>query len=260
MKKCVRSLCIVLTAAMLLTLAGCRQGDPSARTPRQILDGTNLLTWIGQKRSFVYEQLLLTDETVVLRERSGPESMTILLPIVQQPDFLDAMKDDEWGVELTFRPAGGSGEGRLCGFRLMAAYAGEDAPTKARVLKQKIDWMLKEEPSLIPEAGTYRTQEGAVITAELVEIEPQEWTDIFETLGQMDPSYTHMVAIDVSVPEETFVSTEDLPIQAVIPEEVGERQTRPILWLFRYAGAGYILLFIAVGLIIYFIRKKVRSK
>lgn len=265
----------VLAAGLVLcmlcaSLSGCSSAVTDEKTPKQILDGTDLRDWIGQKRSLIYEQLLLTDEMVLLRGSEGmglmegPDHGTVLLPFVQQPAFegvvAEAMKEDEWGVELTFAPIRQGEEGRLRGFRLMAAFSGEDASEKAEQLLEKVDHALQKDDSLKAQGPDYLTGNGGILSLRLQEIQPQEWTDIFETLGQMDPSYTHMVSLTCQFPASNMEEVPDMALLPVITEEAMLRTTNPLTWLFEYAGAGYILILLAIGALGLFIRKRKAGK
>ncbi|MBO4887754.1 MAG: hypothetical protein J5589_05530 [Firmicutes bacterium] len=243
---------MILLLVLTILLTGC--GAQDALTPKQLLDQTDLRTLIGQTKKTIWQMFLLTDEAVVPRgtddlgNPSGEEAGIFLLPFVQQPDFTDALADDEWAVELIFVPSDDpSKDPILNGFRLMAAYKGDSAKANAEALLQKVNAMLSQQTAMYPHE---------TVLAEMIELEPQEWTDIFDTLGQMDPAYTHMVRITYQVSRQDLGDQATISLPNVISEETYLRKTKPVTWLFREAGLGYILLFIAIGAALIFIRKK----
>ena len=243
----------ILLFSLIIILTAC--STAGSLTPKQLLDQTDLRSLIGQSKETIFQAFLLTDQIVLERNAEegleesalpAPDAGIFLLPFVQQPGFNQALANDEWAVELMFANDP-SGTPVLCGFRLMAAYQGADAEQRAKELLQKAETMLSEEEP------AYANEE---IDARLVNLEPQEWTDIFETLGQLDSSYTHMVRITYRVPQQSIAQVEPLDLPDVIPENVYLRKTKPLAWLFREAGFGYILLFVAVGAAVLFAKKK----
>ncbi|MBQ7057761.1 MAG: hypothetical protein IJM83_00460 [Firmicutes bacterium] len=243
----------ILLLVLTILLTGC--STQGALTPKQLLDQTDLRTLVGQTKETIWQMFLLTDETVVPRgtdDLGGPsreDAGIFLLPFVQQPSFADALANDEWAVELIFVSSGNPAEDPvlLSGFRLMAAYKGDSARSDAEALLQKVNFMLSQQSPMFAHEA---------VSAEMIELKPQEWTDIFDTLGQMDPSYTHMVRITYRVSRQDLGAQAPVSLPNVIPEETYLRKTQPVTWLFREAGLGYILLFIAIGAIVIFIRKK----
>ncbi len=246
----------ILLFLLVLSLTGC--STQGALTPKQLLDQTDLRSLMGQTKETIWQMFLLTDETTVPRDTNDLDVPSVedfsifLLPFVQQPDYNTALADDEWAVELIFdRAVGPSEEPVLSGFRLMAAYKGDAARANAEALFQKVNAMLAEHSPMFSHEA---------VRAEMIELEPQEWTDIFDSLGQMDPSYTHMVRITCLIPRQDLEKQAPLSLPNVISEETYLRKTKPVTWLFREAGLGYILLFVAIGAIVFFFMKKRKRK
>ena len=236
---------MTLLLVLVIFLTGC--STQGALTPKQLLDQTDLRTLIGQKKDTIWQMFLLTDETVISRSPDGLDASEgedldiFLLPFVQQPEFADALAKDEWAVELIFdQSSGSSGDPVLCGFRLMA-----------EALLQKVNTML---------AGQEAKFTHEAVHAEMIELKVQEWTDIFDTLGQMDPSYTHMVRITYLVSRQDLGNQPPISLPDVISEETYLRRSNPLTWLFREAGLGYILLFAAIGAIVIFVKRKRKRK
>ena len=247
---------MTLLLVLVIFLTGC--STQGALTPKQLLDQTDLRTLIGQKKDTIWQMFLLTDETVISRSPDGLDASEgedldiFLLPFVQQPEFADALAKDEWAVELIFDQSSGSSDDLvLCGFRLMAAYKGDTARTNAKALLQKVNTML---------AGQEAKFTHEAVHAEMIELKVQEWTDIFDTLGQMDPSYTHMVRITYLVSRQDLGNQPPISLPDVISEETYLRRSNPLTWLFREAGLGYILLFAAIGAIVIFVKRKRKRK